>query len=183
MPPAARELLAGVREALPRARWVDPGQMHLTLRFLGEVSEGRVDELAVALGLVDGAPCEVAVEGVGHFGRPARVLWAALAPEAPLQALAQRVEAAVQAAGFPAAEHPFRPHVTLARLRSTPPHRVRAFLERHASLRSAPFPVDRFDLVRSERTEAGAVHVLLRTYPLRASGGGEAPPEPGPTVS
>lgn len=112
--------IAGLRDRLPRARWVDPEILHLTLLFFGQVDEARVPGLAAALrrAFAEHPPLELRLAGGGTFPprRPARVAWVGMeAPDdlASLQAGATR--AAVESIGFAPEERPFHVHVTLAR--------------------------------------------------------------------
>jgi RNA 2',3'-cyclic 3'-phosphodiesterase len=114
--------LAGLRDRLPRARWVDPDLLHLTLVFLGDVASDRVPALSAALAAFTGhPPIPLRLGGGGTFpeGRPARVAW--LGVEAPdeLRLLQQAaLEAAAEAVGHEPEERPYRAHVTLARLQT-----------------------------------------------------------------
>jgi 2'-5' RNA ligase len=127
----AIEIEDGVRAALARVqneapvtgrgvRWVKPESLHLTLKFLGAVEDARVERVTNAMrAAVAGATTfELAARGVGCFPNPRspRVLWAGLADEPALLALAERVERECRALGFPAEERPFRSHITLARI-------------------------------------------------------------------
>lgn len=166
LPAAVRRLLAALRPeaggpGLARARWAPEAQLHLTLRFIGEVAEDALPALRRALAEgVRAAPFVARVEGVGTFGRPARVLFAGMAPAAALADLAAQVDAAVRSAGGPPADKPFHPHVTLARLREPSPAQLRALLEAQHDLRSAPFEVDAITLYRSTLSAAGAHHAV-----------------------
>lgn len=109
----------------PSARdvaWVAPGNLHLTLKFLGAVAEARIDAINDALTEVgvNGSPFDARIVGLGAFpseGRP-RVIWAGVKGGAPeMVELARRVDAALAALGFPRDERPFSPHVTLGRVR------------------------------------------------------------------
>ncbi|RME50625.1 MAG: RNA 2',3'-cyclic phosphodiesterase [Deltaproteobacteria bacterium] len=125
-PQRIRERLAQAQEDLRRRlphkiRWVNPAQIHLTLRFLGETPEPRVEGLvsAVVEALVDVAPFEVEVSDLGAFPdwRRPRVLWAGISEGAAvLSRVHDRIEGVVRAAGWPP-EKPFSPHVTLGRVK------------------------------------------------------------------
>ncbi len=117
---AVRAAVDGRQAGLP-LRWVDPALMHLTLRFLGEVDEHALEplqrELAAGVSPVD---VQLALGPAGTFGAPGRttVAWLEVGGDGEgLRALAERVEAAVVAAGLPSEDRPLHPHVTLARVR------------------------------------------------------------------
>ena len=80
-----------------------------------------------------------------------------------------KVEDAVQAAGISPEHRPFSPHITIARLRETPPHVVAAFERRHQAFACAPFEVTAFHLYESTLTGKGAIHTLVQSYPLKAA--------------
>lgn len=140
-------------------------QLHLTIRFLGEQDAAIVDALAgeVSRALRDRAPLTMRVRGLGTFGR--RVVWGALEPIEDVVALAADVEAAVQRAGLPAADRPFAPHVTLARLKRR--EGLAPYLRANAG---AETPLERWDAVtlyRSELGARGATHTALHRFELR----------------
>ncbi len=176
----AIELPADVRDGLsrlcadvPGARWVEPEQMHLTLRFIGEVDGLVQREVAAALECVRAQPFTLSLAGVGHFpprGVP-RVLWAGVERSDALAALHERVERALVRAGVEPERRRFAPHVTLARLRGTPTRAVGSFLVAHGLYRSPPFAVDAFHLFSSKLTAKRAIHRIEETFPL-----GEAAP-------
>jgi 2'-5' RNA ligase len=121
--PVRREVarrVAGLRDRLPRARWVDTGNLHLTLLFLGQVDDAKVPVLAAALreAFAKHSPLELRLANGGTFppGRPARVAWVGMETPGDLEALQADVSAAaVEVIGFEPEERPFHPHVTLAR--------------------------------------------------------------------
>lgn len=117
---ALAEAAGQLRGLAEKGRFVHQENLHLTLKFLGEVAPDRVPSLRDALARhLGGRPhFSLALGGVGAFGRrqPLRVVWLGLTGDvAALQRLQQTVEQAAQAAGFPAELRPFAPHVTLAR--------------------------------------------------------------------
>ncbi len=174
LPETARARLAALAGGVPGARWTPPENMHLTLRFVGEVPEPAFADVAGALARVRVPGFDLAVEGVGHFarGRSPTMLWAGVARDAALDRLQARVEAAVAAAGLPAEGRKFTPHVTLARLKDSPRGRVQEFLATHGLLRLAPFAVESFALFSSHLGHGGALYRVEARYPL-------APPAEG----
>lgn len=175
LPAAVRERLARACCDVPGARWVDPGQMHLTVRFVGEVDELVFRDIDEQLAALRCAPFTLEVRGVGHFpprGIP-RTLWAGVGRAEGLLALHRRVEAAVVRAGVAPEGRRFAPHVTLARLDGTPQRAVGSFLAMNGLLRCDPFVVEEFQLVSSALGRKQAVHRREASYPLALPPGAE----------
>lgn len=167
-PPPVRAALFAVMGGVERARWQSDEQLHLTLRFVGEVDGRMADDLAAALGSVTAAPFVLRVRGVGHFetkGRP-NSLWAAVEPDEGLAVLERRVERACRAAGLPPETRKFVPHVTLARLGSGAVGSG-AWLARNGDLTAPAWPVDEFRLYESTLGSGGADYISVARYPLR----------------
>lgn len=160
--------LTWMQAGLPGARWVDPENLHLTLRFVGEV-EGHVFEaIARALEGVAVPPFPLTLAGLGHFpprGQP-RNVWVGVAPSEPLTRLRDRVERAVVAAGVAPEHRKFHPHVTLARLRGTPSARVGRYLAEHALYRSSTYEVASFHLCTSRLHHDGPVYTRELAFRL-----------------
>ncbi len=117
-PPAMRADLLALMGGVPGARWQDEEQLHLTLRFIGEVERPQADDIAAALGAVTQPRPTITLAGVGTFdskGRP-HTLWAAVAPDEALRALRERITRALATVGVMPEERAFKPHITLARL-------------------------------------------------------------------
>ncbi|MGD2063114.1 MAG: RNA 2',3'-cyclic phosphodiesterase [Nitrospirota bacterium] len=170
LPPEVKERLAPLRGGLPGARWVDPEQLHLTLRFIGEVDGGILREVREGLGAVHGLPFSLTLQGVGHFpprGQP-RVVWVGVEKSGPLNQLHGRVETALAAVGVERDGRKFSPHITLARLKETPGPRVGRYLEAFGLFRTDPFAVEEITLYSSTLTRHGAVHTPEASYPLTA---------------
>ncbi|MCA9656625.1 MAG: RNA 2',3'-cyclic phosphodiesterase [Myxococcales bacterium] len=169
LPAVVDDHLALVAGGIPGARWLEAEQLHVTLRFIGEVDGGTKRQLEDALGSVSHPPFELGVVGVGTFpprGK-ARTLWAGLEPSEPLRALAAKVEHAVVSAGLPPEPRKFAPHVTLARLRDSPQAKVIAFLQHHALLRTTTFEVDELLLYSSVLSPRGAKYRVEHGFKLR----------------
>jgi len=163
-----RDALARLSHGVPGAKWVAPEQFHLTLRFIGEVDGGMLDEIAEALGDVEAPAFTLALDGVGHFpprGAP-RVLWAGVNDDAALGRLHERIEARLRWLGVAPDRRGFAPHVTLARLKQAPLARVRDYLALNGGFATEDFPVTEFQLYSSHLGTAGAVHRVEASYPL-----------------
>ena len=168
LPDDVKHLLARLSGDVPGARWLEADEMHLTVRFLGEVDGLVYEDVLAALDEVRAAPFELALRGVGHFpprGEP-RILWAGLDRSEPLRVLHDRVESALVRAGVEADHRKFSPHVTLARLKGTPARAVGSFLAMNGLFRTEPFPVREFHLFSSSLGAKRAVHRCEASYPL-----------------
>ena len=163
-----RQRLAGLAGGVPGARWTEPENMHLTLRFIGEVPEDQAMDIDAALAELRAPAFALTFDGVGVFGagRKARVLWAGVERNEALAHLQAKVESAIVRCGLPAEERKFFPHITLARLKDAPADRIGRFLSDRGLFRAGPMPVERLTLYRSHLGNGGAVYEPLRDYPL-----------------
>ncbi len=175
LPEEAKKGLARLRKELERdehrfVKWVDPGGIHLTLKFLGNISSKRVAEITEAIEkAVQGiSPFHLEISGLGAFPsiRQARVFWVGVGGELDkLSRLQQNIDSALAALGFAKEERPFVPHLTLARIRegASPPER-RSFGELVGSTifgDKYPVAVEAIRLMRSQLTPAGAIYTCL----------------------
>jgi len=155
-PEAVRDRLIDAMEDSPELRWVGDEQLHLTLRFIGEVERPLADDIALALTRVRSDRFELRVTGVGIFERRSGgTLWAGIEPKQPLAALAAKVERASVAAGLEPEHRAFHPHITLARFNRASATAAQAFLERTRALASPPFAVTSFILYESHLSRHG----------------------------
>ncbi len=168
LPEDLRARLTKLQQGVPAARWVDPDNLHLTLRFIGEADGGRARDLDAALAQVRAARFDVTLAGVDRFGqgRTSRALWVGVEPVPELDRLQRKVEQAVRAAGFAPEGRKFKPHVTLARFKGDPGHRLYDHLAHHAAFRAESFEVREFVLYSSLLTPAGAIYTPEAAYPL-----------------
>ncbi len=167
-PPDVRAELAALAIGLPGARWVAADNIHMTLRFLGEVSPADAEDLDAELRTLKAEPAAVRLQGIGTFGQGRKVhaLWVAADRDPALVHVRDRVEAAVQRAGFAPEGRKFIPHITLARLRTADPARLEGFIAAHNDRAFAPFTADEVTLFQSHLTRAGAEYSVCETYPL-----------------
>lgn len=167
LPDTVKAPLDGLSRELPLASWVRLEQLHLTLRFIGEVSQQTLSGAKQALQRVRFACFPLTLCGVGHFpprSHP-RVLWVGMEGCEPLLALQREVELALIDAGIPPEERPFSPHITLARLKETAPSAVIQFEKVHAEIACPTFQVSEFILYSSLLTRQGAIHTKEAVYP------------------
>ncbi len=169
LPEDHRRRLYALRDPSWKARWATPDQFHLTLRFLGPTEEVLLPELTRTLAEIKAPTFELAPRGLialPSSARP-RVLAAAVDPHPALQALQAEIERRVVALGFTPETRPFRPHITLARLKQVPTAAVRSFLQRHRDFALTPFPVRAFHLYESHLHPDGARYEILHRFPLQ----------------
>jgi 2'-5' RNA ligase len=167
IPRSVAERLTMLRAGLTGARWIDPENYHLTLRFIGDVDGATARDFTTALGEIEASPFDLAVNGLGSFGgRKPRAIFANLAPSQGLDALQRANERAARKAGLPPEGRNFKPHVTLARLKGARADAVAAYLERQGGIGPETFAVSRFVLYSSRNSVGGGPYVVEAAYPL-----------------
>ena len=166
-PSNIRDALLDLMGGISGARWQDDDQLHLTLRFLGEVDRHQAEDVHAALGSIHHPPFELAVSGLGMFDRRGvpTTIWAGVSPPGPVNILHKKVDQAIARVGIAPDRRAFHPHVTLARVGrgAGPPD---GFLARSGTVRGEPFQVAAFSLYESRLAPDGAVYTELETYPL-----------------
>ena len=169
IPKALGEELSLLRGGLPGARWIDPENYHVTLRFLGDIDDDIAQEIAWLLGQVRRKQFELRLDGLQSFGgRKPRAVIAAVAPSQTLMELQAEHERLMRRAGLDPETRKYTPHVTLARLRDTTSFEVAEYLSARAAFRSPPFSVSRFVLFSSRASTGGGPYVIEAAYPLAA---------------
>lgn len=168
LPEDIRDQLAQMGGGLNNARWVDPDNMHLTLRFLGKIDGREAADLDAALATIRVPAFEMELAGLGTFetGKKITALWVGVEAPEELERLQGKVESAAQRAGQPPEGRKFRPHVTLARFKGAPGPKLGGFLRAFSLFRSEPIFVDRFVLYSSKLTEKGPIYREEAVYPL-----------------
>ena len=167
-PPALmRAQLLGLMGGVAGARWQDDGQLHVTLKYIGEVDSHRAEDIAAALAGVHAPALHLALDGLGTFSKKGLVhtLWAGITPHAAVTALHHKVDHACIRAGITPEARAFEPHITLARAnRSTGP--LDAFIAAHGGLVSPPALFDHFLLYESHMGQGGSFYEPVARYPL-----------------
>jgi len=169
IPAALGEELSLLRGGLPGARWVDPENYHVTLRFIGDVDEEIAQEIAWLLGKVRRKDFELRLDGLSAFGgRKPRAVVAAVARLQSLMELQAEHERLMQRVGLDPEGRKYTPHVTLARLRDSSSSEVAEYLSAQGAFRTPPFKVSRFVLFSSRASMGGGPYVIEAAYPLAA---------------
>jgi 2'-5' RNA ligase len=167
IPRAVAQSLMLVQGGVPGARWQSREQLHLTLRFIGEVDGRDMEAIDDALAGIMAPDFTLQLHGVGQFGnKQPHSLWAGVRPNEALDHLQRKVDNAIRRVGQPQDAHKFTPHVTLARMRHPDTEKVIEWLSYHALYTSPEFPVGAFHLYSSLLTSDGSVYAPEEDYPL-----------------
>jgi 2'-5' RNA ligase len=159
--------LSLIRAPINGAKWVEAENMHITLRFAGDVDERTADDFASRLRDIRAEPLTITIQGVGAFaGREARVLWAGVDGGPALEDLYRANERAARAVGLEPDPRAFKPHVTLARARGVRPQAAARFLQENGALKLSPFLVTRFVLLSARPGSGGPPYPIEEAYPL-----------------
>ncbi len=165
-PSAIRSHLLATMGGIVGARWQSDDQLHLTLRFIGEVDAPCANDIADLLGAVRYAPFTIALSGVGRFEHNGRVdtLWAGVQPRDALAALHRKIDQICIRLGLKPDGRTYLPHITLARF-GRQGGLTDAFIADHAGLTSPPFQIDGFTLFESHLGHSGASYLPIARYP------------------
>ena len=162
------DLLLDTMEGVDGVRWQDFDNLHLTLRFVGEVSGHQADDLATALQQVSFSSFPITIAGVGHFEKGAHMhaAWARIAPSRQLATLQARIEHICQTLGLAPETRKYVPHITLARLNRSSAD-MAPWLARHALLAPGTFEADAISLYESHLDPGGARYQEIGRFPAR----------------
>ena len=168
LPEEVRAELHRLHIPLPGARWLKQEDYHITLRFAGDIENAVAREFAANLAAIDADAFELRIAGVGAFGgNDPRIVFAQVEASPALEVLAKAHEKAARNAGLPAEKYPFKPHVTLARLRNSNAAAVARYLSRFSGYRSEPIFASQFVLMSSKPGTGGGPYGVVESFPLR----------------
>ncbi|HUG45078.1 MAG TPA: RNA 2',3'-cyclic phosphodiesterase [Sphingomicrobium sp.] len=166
-PGQIRDLLIDAMDENPALGWVGDDNLHLTLRFVGNVEQPLANDLAIVLERIRFPAFDLEIRGTGRFDRRGGgALWAGVEPRKRVIELAAKVERACQSAGLEPERRAFHPHITLARYHRRNAEAARDFERRQADLASPPFRVVRFTLFESHLSRHGAHYEEIASYRL-----------------
>jgi 2'-5' RNA ligase len=170
VPDRVAQSLMLIQGGVPGARWQTREQMHVTLRFIGEVDGRDARMLDDALAAIRAPSFPLQFHGVGQFGgRQVHTLWAGFRRNSALEHLQRKVDNAIRRVGQAQDAHKFTPHLTLARLKNPDGGKVLEWLTHNALYTSDEFAVTDFCLYSSKLTANGSIYRIERDYPLEAS--------------
>lgn len=166
LPEEIADTLLDTMEGLAGARWQDADNLHITLRFIGEVDRHLFDDVMAALESVPFRSFPIRIAGVGHFEgkhRP-RAIWARIEPSDQLSELQHSIEMACRRAGLEPVTRKFVPHVTIARLNSGSDP-IDGWLSAHGDLAPPPWRAEGFSLFESDLTPQGPIYSEIARFP------------------
>lgn len=161
------EYMEDARKLVPDARWARIEGLHVTLKFIGETSEARVQEIKLALGGIKAEPFGIEFAGVGFFPNPksARVFWIGVQGGEALSKLAASVDAALENIGFAREEKAYHPHLTLARAGSHPLRALQPLLK-DSPPQFGTMAAKEFFLYQSQPQRGGSRYTKLEKFSL-----------------
>jgi 2'-5' RNA ligase len=174
VPAAVRKKLSGLVQSLraidSRPKWVRTDNLHLTLKFIGEVPEAKLATIRNSLaGVRSASAAELTFRGLGFFPdekRP-RVFWAGIEAKPNVRELAAEIEQRLEKQGIPREQRNFSPHLTLARFQPPGlPDKLRSAIAVHASEEFGSMRTNQFHLIESKLKPAGAEYTTLQSFPF-----------------
>ena len=153
----------------PAFKVVSPAQLHITLKFFGDVSLSQVKQIVRQVDIVKDrhSHFEIEIKGLGvfpHYKRPT-VLWAGIVPETEIRSCAEDLAASMEVIGF-AKERSFHPHLTLARIKKKPPEDFQEWFKLYETTDWQTVAVSSMELFQSELTSKGPIYRILESFPL-----------------
>ena len=167
LPDTIKTQVFPMKSGLPGARWIEQENLHLTIRFIGNVEETFVEDIHYALSRVRFESFHICLKGVNIFRSRDRVrsVWVGINPTEQLKALQKQIETILIGGGVTAEKRKFTPHVTLARLNQTPITKVVPYLETNAGFKTPPFEVFQVLLFQSHLRSQKADYEIIAAYP------------------
>ena len=167
IPVAITTELSMLRGGVPGARWMEPEDYHVTLRFIGDVESRVASEAAETLSEIRRAAFQVSIDALSWFGgdKPRAIVATVKATPAIVELQAEH-ERRLRRIGVAPEPRKFTPHVTIARLRSASPHAVADYLSARGYFPSLQFLASRFALFSSRDSVGGGPYVVEAAYPL-----------------
>lgn len=168
VPTDVRMSLTGLRGGLRGARWIEPENYHITLRFIGDVDDRTADDVADALDRVHAKNVRIHLQGLGSFGsKKPHSVWARVSPDRNLMELQAEHERVLQKVGLEPERRRYTPHVTVARLKGASPVEVASWLAVRGDFSARPYAAPRFVLMSSKASVGGGPYIVEESYALR----------------
>ena len=167
LPDLVKARIAPMKFGLPGARWIDQDNLHLTIRFIGEVEDTYAEDIHYSLSTLRFESFPIRLKGIDTFRsrNMVRSVWAGIEPSPRLKALQKKIETNLVSIGVTPETRKFTPHVTLARLKKAPFSKILPYLEANAGFETQPFQVFQVLLFRSHRGSRRSDYEALAAYP------------------
>src|SRR5258708_15374124 len=167
------DLLTSLRAVSPQTRWVRPENLHVTLKFIGEVPQENLAGIQSALaGVRSDQPVILDFRGLGFFPneKHPRVFWAGIEASPNFKILAAEIEQATEKLGISHERRPFSPHLTLARFEPPRlPEQLRASIQEHSARDFGSLRTNQFQLIESKLKSSGAEYTTVESFPFAAA--------------
>jgi len=168
IPEEIKKNLLQISFGIPGAKWMEDDQIHLTLRFIGEVLGNTYLDITEALKHIKVKPFSIQLKGIGHFPprKHPKVLWVGVEKSDELFQLKKKIDHILNTLHLDAEDRKFHPHITLARLKNSPASRVGLYIAENNLFKTEPIGVHDFHLYSSILNEKGALHQKEASYNL-----------------
>lgn len=168
LPSDIKQQLLQLPRAMRGARWQNENQLHMTLKFIGELDNNQLPELTEALAQIKAEPFILKINGVDYLGSKGfpRVLYAKIDKVPELLRLYKKINNVLESLGLEIKKQKLLPHITLARLNQTPYPAIAHFLQSESLLKSRAFNIDSFHLFRSKLTPSGSQYSIEKSFCL-----------------
>lgn len=172
LPKTVKQKLLDLQQPIDGILWQRAEQMHLTLKFVGEVDHQKAKELREQLTDIQHPGSAISIEGIGYFpeGKQPKVVWAGVEKNEWLVELHQKVERCCEQIGVAPESRPFKPHITLGRVKGASKRTVNSFINQHKKFAVTEMPVNEYVLYESKLEPDGAKHSRLQAFALSANG-------------
>jgi RNA 2',3'-cyclic 3'-phosphodiesterase len=165
LPRVVQSRLASLCYGLPQVRWVDEENLHLTLRYLGSLTDAQVSEIQEDLKSLFFHPFTLKLKGLGHFrSRSHGVIWAGIEEHPGLLALKKEIDAHLRKFTLPPDDRPFHPHITLGRYDRLNIEKLADYLDAHSNYQSDIFEVTHCHLLRTQQTPKRVFYPIVESY-------------------
>lgn len=168
IPERIKDDILSLYRAIPGAKWVDENQLHITLKFIGEVDSPTMESIKITLRSIKAPSFDLRASSVGFFPprKDPKVLWVGVDPKDMLTSLQGKIERALQPLKLQTDNRKFHPHITIARLDEPSTERIITFLTEHSLFLTEPFSISQFHLYQSFLRKEGAHHIKEASYQL-----------------
>lgn len=170
IPHTVAERLSHLNNGLKKARWIEPNDYHITLRFFGDIDERQAQDIADHFSAIRKPPFDVELRDIRIFGGDnPRTLYASVLPNPRLSALQSALEQMAQRAGCKPEMRKFTPHVTIARVKRVSRDALADWLSAYGEFHHPAFKIERFAIFSAQPSKGGGPYLVEEAFPLEES--------------